>query len=152
MTEDSKTVTRANAQDMLRALKVERAGYETHGNTDRVKQVDEQIAHWRKVAQDAPVNPDDAGEVRKSDEQANAEKMLTALREEKAGVEGRKGAEDRVKAIDEQIRHWTGVVRKASTAPGDAGGPQDANAAPGSDVAAAPLDAKSAAAARKTTR
>ncbi|MEV4705034.1 hypothetical protein [Actinoplanes sp. NPDC049316] len=119
--DDKPNVTHANAQDMLRALKTERAGYEQRGLTDRVKAVDEQIAHWTKVAKDAPVNPDDAGEVRASDEAINAEKMLTALREEKAGLEGREGKEKRVSAIDEQIKHWTGVLRKAKQAAGPNG-------------------------------
>lgn len=125
-TQDAKpTTTHASAQDMLRALKTERAGYEGRGLTERVAAVDEQIKYWTKAAKDAPVNPDDAGEVRASDEAINAEKMLVALREEKAGLEDRDGKEKRVAAIDEQIKHWTGVLRKAK----QAGGPDGATPA-----------------------
>ena len=127
--DDKPKVTHANAQEMIRALKVERAGYEQRGMADRVKAVDEQLSHWTKVAKEAPVNPDDAGEVRASDEAINAEKMLTALREEKAGLEGREGKEKRVSAIDEQIKHWTGVLRKANQKSGSPGGATPAAAA-----------------------
>lgn len=119
---DKPTTSHASAQEMIRALKQERAGYEQRGLTKRVEQVDEQIKHWTQVAKDAPVNPDDAGEVRASDEAINAEKMIEALKQERASFDGREGKEKRVAAIDESIKHYTGVLRKANAAqqPNDA--------------------------------
>lgn len=102
-----------DAQARLLALKHERAGYEQRGMTDRVKQVDAEIRRWGAVAKKAAENPDAAAEVRVDPAVAEAENRLRGLEDEKRGLAGRKGAEARVEAINEQIKHYTGVVRKA---------------------------------------
>lgn len=102
----------SDAQARLLALKHEKAGYAQRGLTDRVKQVDAEIARWNEVAKAAAENPEAASEVRVNPEAAEAENRLRGLEDEKRGLAGRKDVEARVAAIDEQIRHYTGVVRK----------------------------------------
>ena len=116
------TTSQPDAQARLLALKHERAGYVQHGRTDRVKQVDAEISRWNEVAKQAAVDPDAASEVRVDPEVAEAENRLRGLEDEKRSLAGRAGAEARIAAVDEQIRHYTGVLRKAAgvSAPEDA--------------------------------
>lgn len=53
---------------MIAALKRERAGYVTRGLTDRVRQVDEQLAHYGVTVEDSTDSPAevDSGPVRKN--------------------------------------------------------------------------------------
>lgn len=47
-----------NAENMIAALKRERAGYVARGLTDRVRQVDEQLAHYGVRVAEPTVEPD----------------------------------------------------------------------------------------------
>jgi hypothetical protein len=114
----------ANAR--LLALKHERAGYVQRGMTDRVKQVDEEIKRWSDIAKNAPDSPA-AAEVRVDPAAAEAENRLRGLKDEKQALTGRSGMEKRIAAIDEQIQHYTGVLRKAA----GAGTPENAKPGPG---------------------
>jgi hypothetical protein len=110
------TTSQADAQARLLALKHEKAGYAQRGMTDRVKQVDDEIKRWGEVAKNAADNPDAASEVRVDPEVAEAENRLRGLEDEKRGLAGRSGVEKRIAAIDEEIKRYTGVLRKASGA------------------------------------
>lgn len=48
----------ATASEMITALETERAGYVLRGLDDRVAQVDEQIEHYRALAEAEPVDDD----------------------------------------------------------------------------------------------
>ena len=56
------------SRNMIAALKRERAGYLARGLTDRVRQVDEQLAHYGVTVEGSTETPAevDAGPVRKS--------------------------------------------------------------------------------------
>jgi hypothetical protein len=120
-TDSAQTATNANAQERLRALKTERAGYAARGLVERVKAVDEEIKRWTEIAKNAPDDPKAASEERATDEAFEAQKKIDALKLERAGYENRKGMEKRVEAVDEQIKHYTGVLRKAKTPSGTDG-------------------------------